>query len=137
MKNLLSILRAMQIHYHTMHWKSHGQNFYGDHIMYERIYKSLKKDIDECGEKSIALFGDNSIDEVELAQMILSWIIRWNSTNEHDKAVMPEVDLQNVAKQTFDQLSSANNLSMGLNDFLMTICNKHETDLYLIKQRFS
>ena len=48
---LLAILRALHWSHWTLHWKVKGDPFYGDHLMYQRLYEAVVEEINgERGE---------------------------------------------------------------------------------------
>jgi DNA-binding ferritin-like protein len=59
-----SALAALQllflVHRHN-HWESKGPTSYGDHLMFERLYKSADDDMDALAEKAAGLLGAECI----------------------------------------------------------------------------
>jgi hypothetical protein len=43
--------------------------------------------------------------------------------------------LQRVLKAAYKALKDSGDLTLGLDDYLMALANKHETNVYLIKRR--
>lgn len=137
MTNLLGLLRALQIHYHMLHWQAHGPNFAGDHAMYKGIYKSVSKEIDTWAEKIVYLIGPNAVGDVYIVSIIGQWIDRWSKLKtEAEIALVPELDFQSLAKSVIEELRQSGKLTLGVDDFLVSACNSHETNLYQLKQRF-
>lgn len=137
---LLASLHALRWLYHASHWKAAGPSFYGDHQLFERLYKgdpSIDDQIDILAEKISAHFGASSIDPVELQQSaasILSGAVsEGSSAAEHGLAL--ERSIQDLIKETQINLKMDGALSMGLDDFLMGLAGERETAIYLLKQR--
>lgn len=137
---LLASLHALRWLYHASHWKAAGPSFYGDHQLFERLYKgdpSIDDQIDALAEKISAHFGASSIDPVELqrsaASILSTAVAQGSSAAEHGLAL--ERSIQNLIKETHVNLKMDGNLSMGLDDFLMGLAGERETAIYLLKQR--
>lgn len=127
----------MQIHYHMLHWQAHGPSFGGDHKMYKKIYKSVTDEIDTWAEKIVYYAGPQAVSDTAVVASINFWIERWNSLkSEAEIAIIPELDFQVTAKKVIEELKKSGSLSLGVDDFIMSSCNSHETNLYMLKQRF-
>lgn len=48
---------------------------------------------------------------------------------------MAEEDIQREIRLTFDTLKAADELTLGMEDFLAATASSHETSLYLLQQR--
>ena len=46
----------------TLHWQAEGASSYGDHLLYERLYKARVEEIDRVAELIAALFGPAALD---------------------------------------------------------------------------
>jgi DNA-binding ferritin-like protein len=137
MTNLLGLLRAMQIHYHMLHWQAHGPSFAGDHKMYKTIYKSVTSEIDTWAEKLVYYVGPQSVSDSQVVGSINYWISRWGKlTSEAEIAIVPELDFQTLSRSVIEDLRKSGKLSLGIDDFIMSSCNNHERNLYMLQQRF-
>ena len=137
MTNLLGLLRAMQIHYHMLHWQAHGPSFGGDHKMYKTIYKSVTDEIDTWAEKLVYYAGPQSVSDTQVLSSINYWIARWSALkSESEIALIPELDFQTLSRKIIEELKQSGKLSLGVDDFIMSSCNKHERNLYMLQQRF-
>jgi DNA-binding ferritin-like protein len=137
---LLASLHALRWLYHASHWKAAGPSFYGDHQLFERLYKgdpSIDDQIDMLAEKVSARFGASAIDPVALQQSaasILSKAVAEGSTAaEHGLSL--ERSIQKLIEETQAVLKANDSLSLGLDDFLMGLASERETSIYLLKQR--
>jgi hypothetical protein len=57
-------LRAAHHVLWTLHWQAEGTPSYGDHLLYERLYKARVEEIDRVAELIAALFGASALDAV-------------------------------------------------------------------------
>lgn len=130
MVSLLALLRALQWNYQHAHWQTVGPEFYGNHLMFERLYNTLTEEIDTLAEKVVGHSGYDSIDLLQ--QMVAAhwWLQQWASISCHHKRSMwAEMMLQSRIAQAMDL-----GLPAGLEDFLQGVANAHDTHIYLLRQ---
>ena len=59
----------------------------------------------------------------------------WNEIDDpFARAIQSEKDMQAAFKAAYDKLKKMDDISLGLDDFLMATANAHETNLYLLQQ---
>lgn len=133
MQDLLGLAHALYWQHFTLHWQSQGDLFYSSHLLFERLYKVLPEEIDTLAEKMVHLYGKDSV-AIDVHLPIMSkWLSEWSGiSNPYSKAYKAEMDFQRVLKETHESLGK---LSLGLDDFLMSVANDHETHLYLLQQQ--
>ena len=135
LKWLLGLLRAQSWSYQQSHWTVRGDASYGNHLLFERLYNSVQKQIDELAEKIAGTFGIAALDSEDLLGMFLYWNERWDVVDcLHRRGLTSEQDLQNVIKDTYEDLKGSDQLSLGMDDWLMATANEHETNQYLLRQ---
>lgn len=131
---LTSTLFACQwTHLHN-HWLTKGQSYYGDHLMFMRIYEGISEEIDGLVEKWVAS------GEVPDMSVIIGHARAMTKSLEGipdfaTRSLAAEKTLQKVLSEAFDHLESKGQLSLGMNDFLAALANAHETAIYLLQQR--
>ena len=135
--NLLSILRAQQIHYHLLHWLASGENFQSDHKLFKDIYSALDKDIDSLAELMVGSFGPQSLVEDDLIAGINYCLKRWNVSNLSIKFLTPELDFESATKELYDKLKLTNHLTLAWDGFLTDTAKKHAKNIYKLKQRLN
>jgi DNA-binding ferritin-like protein len=136
LQQVLAHLKALAWVHWTCHWQVQGDPFYGDHQLFERLYDALPESIDDLAEKIVFLYGREAVDPILLEEMSLQ-VLKNNLTSKslYLKALAMEQSLQTLLKSTYTNLKENNLLSLGMDDFIMSLANKHETHLYLLKQR--
>ena len=75
---LLAVLRGAQWTFQSTHWQVFGESFYGDHLMFQRLYESLDDEIDTVAEKMVAMFGPTCVNPLEQSLMMVDWLSGWN-----------------------------------------------------------
>jgi DNA-binding ferritin-like protein len=136
LRSLLSFLRGIAHLYQHMHWHSAGTNYYGDHILYERLYGSAYAEIDALAEKAIGISDDSSVlNPIEDCKHTLKVVEKFAS-GEFNPESFSEIGI--TAEKEFiaviaDMMSGE--LSDGVQNMLQGIADKHEEHLYLLQQR--
>jgi len=132
----VACLRAITIIHQTNHWKCKSPNFYGNHLLFERIYDDANKKLDEAAEKTIGLFGNDSIDNDVQMSLVKKMVIKYSTDNYIENSIKAEEDFIELATKTYEELKSANDITLGLDDLIMAHASQSETSLYLLKQAY-
>jgi DNA-binding ferritin-like protein len=134
--SLLGLLRAMHWLHWTSHWTVEGDPFYGDHLLFQRLYEAMPDEIDGLAEKIVATYGVGAVNPVAQAEIMMSLLRRWETTQGiMAKALVAEQDLQRAVGALLTSLPATGELSTGLGNYLEDLLDKHETNLYLLGQR--
>lgn len=132
---LLGCLRAQYWNYQESHWQTKGGHFYGNHLLFQRLYESVPEQVDTLAEKMVGTYGVESVDGLDVGAKFESFIRRWHDTEcLHKRGLLSEQDFQQICKRVYDQLKAMGELSLGMDDFLMAAANDHETNEYLLRQ---
>lgn len=132
---LLAGLRMAHLSHWTSHWQVKGQPYYGDHLLMDKLYNSLPEEIDTLAEKIVAEFGPEAVDIAsQMEEISLQVKAVTEVTNDPlTRALCVEQFLQDLFANVYDTLEDK--ISLGMDDFIMSIANAHETNLYLLIQR--
>jgi hypothetical protein len=135
--DLLGMMRALHWLHWTVHWQSKGDPFYGDHLLFERLYKGMVGEIDTLAEKCAFLFDRAALSPHISMSVVQKWMDIWGGDPLPGPLVAQraEEDLQAAIRNAYNIAKASGGLSLGLDDFLMSLANAHETNLYLLKQR--
>jgi starvation-inducible DNA-binding protein len=136
---LLAVLRGAHFAHWTSHWQVKGSNFYGDHEMMDNIYNTLIEEIDTLAEKIVGAYGGEAVNAVEQAQIMANHLLplaeAHSMNNPIRRALLIEEGLQVIFRNTYDMLKEQGGLTLGMDDFIMSMANTHETNLYLLRRR--
>jgi DNA-binding ferritin-like protein len=134
----LAATEALQMLEHSHHWQTKGESFYGDHLLFQRLYEAVLVDIDLIGEKLIGVSGDASLTNyfkrVKAIEMFLKAVTPHNQPYvvvSHDAELM----YVRMGGELMDQLEQAGLLTRGLEQMLGNVLDKHEEHIYLLDQR--
>lgn len=140
---LLAQLRALHCIHHTHHWQALGDSFYGDHLLFGRLYEGIAGEIDTMGEKVV---GVGSIENVKLdlqiSQMMQFTIQAQSSlqaipqkTDLAKCSMMCELDFLRNCALAIQSLEQQGLLTGGVSNMLEGLEDVHEGHVYLLKQR--
>lgn len=142
MKKYLSLLKALQAYYQHAHWISKGETFYGDHLLFERLYGSVNEQIDSLAEKMVALGGDHYVCvrtvmrmTSEILEKIPEMVEDTVGLELAQSALKLEKKFLSSTKNLYNKLKEDGSLSLGLDDMLMALYNAHEGNVYLLGQK--
>ena len=132
---LLSILRAVHWSHWTTHWRVKGDPFYGDHLLFQRLYEAAVEEVDCLAEKIVGEFGPEAVGDLALMADSARFLEAHPGDDLVARALEIEEHLQQALRKAYDSLKASGTLSLGMDDFLMATASAHETNLYLLRQK--
>lgn len=141
--HLLVIYKAVFHIHQTHHWLTSGPSYYGDHLLFQRLYEELDDLIDGIAERSIGLNGP-IVDPVDLA-MRIGMVVKFIYPQD------PNMDPSELAERSrsvvlmgiqairvvIEHLKSKDLMTAGLDDLLPAHAGVFESHAYLTRQRVS
>jgi DNA-binding ferritin-like protein len=144
---IVGMLEGMTVLFQTFHWKVNGNSFYGDHLMFQRIYEGIEGQIDGVAEKAIGLGSPNLISSekiTETMEVFLDHVNNMHSLVTDDDNInflyakrgkdTIELFIHTVEKMMMD-LQDKDLLTKGLDNLLAGILDEQEGFVFLLKQR--
>jgi len=141
--NYVGSLRALQLWFHSAHILAKGTGFAGDHVnLYGRIYEEVTEEIDSAIEKAVGATNDEvmgcpRVITYKALEVLLDYPVPTNSAPL--KIALSALALVKsyiaFVEKMFEELEEADELSLGLNDFLAQSANTFEGYAYLLQQR--
>jgi DNA-binding ferritin-like protein len=138
---LLSALAAMRLAYlchQQAHWESRGDAYYGDHLLYQRLYEEIQGSTDELAERIAGLMGWQTLSMHGQMEEILEdpRSLEILQTADHwERSLMAEEHALHCLEEAYRICKAADDMSLGLDDLLMGLCSEREQSLYLLQQR--
>ena len=139
----IDLLRALSLLHHTHHWQTQGSQFYGDHLLYQRLYELADGEIDLVGEKAVGLGSPELVLPRHSIENMRRYIEAVEDGDVLDgislkmakRSLLAEKSFLTAGEKMMDQLKSKGLLTRGVEQLLGTILDQHEGVLYLLKQR--
>lgn len=139
---LLVHLRFLAMVHQTHHWQAQGDSFYGDHLLFERLYGAVSGEIDQIAEKAVGLGCIDNVSLVMQAQQVMqlaqSYGVATTIPTQSDLAMRSlhaELGLLRCIDHCVCCLKDLGSLTRGLDNMLAGMEDVHEGHVYLLKQR--
>jgi len=132
----VATLKGMaQIHQFN-HWVTKGKDFYGNHLLFERLYNSALKDLDTAAEKFIGVFSEECIDYDLVADLLHKVLLKYKDLegSPAEMSLSIEKDFIQFSKSAYDCFETEGKLTLGLDDMIMAIASQREESVYLLQQ---
>lgn len=132
----VALLQGMSIIHQNAHWLTKGNNFYGDHLLFMRIYESAQENLDSASEKFIGTLGEECLDLTHHTELLNKVLSKYNkSTDDFAKRSLAiEEEFLKFSDFTYDCFEKAGKLTLGIDDLLCAVYSKREESIYLLKQ---
>lgn len=129
---LWASLTAAHRVYWTLHWQAKGSAYYGDHLLYQRLYEARVKEIDRVAEAIAALYGSDA----------LAIVPAWEAAQQIIVATMRAPNPGLRAAETILQMANRTNAAIGqhpygvaINNVIAGIADTALETVYLLQQR--
>jgi len=129
-------VRAEHQLFWTYHWRSKGAPYYGDHLLWQRLYEARVPEIDRMAEVIMAIGGPSAVDPMRSWVAVSDIINRSENLGPTDPArgVALVADTLNRIDAANEMLAGAAN-TLAINNVLAGFADKHLEALYLLRQR--
>ena len=141
---LLVHLKYLYALHQNHHWTSMGDPFYGDHLLFQRLYQATVEEIDGLAEKAIGLGSTTNVNLMLQTSQLLKLVTSEGtasmiptSSDLAKKSLMAEMNFLKVIDIMISCLQECGLLTNGLSNMLQGIADIHEGHIYLLKQRVS
>lgn len=125
----IAALKAIYLIHQQNHWLSKGDNFYGNHLLFQRIYESAAKDLDLAAEKFVGLFGDECLDNNLQSKLLNDMLNKFQSNS-----LEIEKDFIKFSTTAYNCFKQEGKLTKGLDDMIMSVASNREESIYLLSR---
>ena len=132
----IATLNAISIIHRQNHWTTKGKTFYGDHLLFERIYKTSLEDLDSAAETLIGHFGDECLDYDLQADLLHRVLLTYKNLegSPQQMSLAVERDFLKLGEQFYKLLEAEGKLTLGIGDVLPAIASSRDSAVYLLQQ---
>jgi hypothetical protein len=111
-------------------------SFYGDHLLFERLYKSTLENLDLAAEKFIGVLGDQCLGYDLQAELLHKVLLKYKNLEGSpiQMSLEAEKDFLKFSKDAYNCFEEEGKLTLGLDDMVMAIASDHEGAVYLLQQ---
>lgn len=135
----LGFLRALGIVHQAHHWQTLGSSFYGDHLLFQRLYDAVGNEVDSLAEKVVGL-DSPALTNYFLQMKHMKAFMDAISNSEKPPMVVSlqaEIVLIAVGEMIQKRLEEEGLLTVGVANLLGDILDRHESHVYLLQQRLA
>ena len=120
----------------TLHWRAKGAPYYGDHLLYQRLYEKRQDELDRMAEVISAVAGTQVLDPVKALDAAKPFVQSIESINEPD-AVKARIAAQAILSllDTANTVAKGSPYELSINNVLAGIADNHLEAVYLLQQR--
>lgn len=129
------------VHQHH-HWIAKGDPYYGDHLLFERLYGDVIEEIDLVAEKAVGMGGSSNIDLALVTSQVNRLVQGYGMTQTipqptelAKRSLIAEMNFLATATCLVNSMKECGILSRGIDNMIAGIEDKHEGHVYLLKQR--
>jgi len=141
---VLVYLKFLSFVHQNHHWTSSGDPYYGDHLLFERLYNSVTGEIDTVAEKAIGLGCSTNVNLALMTQQLHKLVTGYGmtatipqSSDLARRSLMAEMNFLKVIDFAIESLEECGLLTNGVDNMLQDLADSHEKSVYLLKQRCS
>lgn len=141
---LLVNLKFLASVHQNHHWTTKGDPFYGDHLLFSRLYDGVTGEIDSIAEKAIGLGSTANVDITLVHNQLCKLIQGYGMTSTipqptelAKRSYLAEMNFLKTAAHLVEHMKANGTLTRGLDNLLAGIEDKHEGNVYLLKQRIA
>jgi len=138
MLEMVAVLRALYWVLQNSHWQVSGDGFYGDHLLFQRLYEETADNLDGLAEKAVGYLGMEEVQPDDLMARASRYVNKWVSEGcPVKRGLLAETTFLYLARGYYDKIKNMGAMTLGLDDEIMSLCNKHESHVYLLQQRLA
>ena len=140
---VLACFRAEAMIHQAHHWQTRGSSYYGDHLLFERVYGEVNGFIDRIAERAVGSGQEILVQPLmQISHMVaFSKLFYSDAPLQPTPEEMPLLSLRALLKSSlllqmaYTSLEQKDILSNGTDNLLQDIADKQESLSYLLKQR--
>jgi len=137
---LLAAIRSISLIHQQNHWISKGKSFYGDHLLFMRLYEETDKIVDVIAEKTVGLAESSFVllapQLTHIANLVNILNDSLSQENPCETSYQAVLFLNSLTTEIFNRLETSRLLTPGLEQTIGTILETIESHMYLLKQRY-
>lgn len=130
----VSFLRALYLIHQNNHWLCSGEDFYSKHQLFQRLYESTLSDLDTAAEKSVGLTGKLDVNPAIMSKIIDTFCPDKFEGDMVKCSIEAEKAFLRYSTYLYDSIKDSEDMTLGLDDMIMSIANNHEEHVYLLSR---
>lgn len=131
---ILGAFKCAELMHHHAHLTAKGD--YSDHLLLGEIYESYVDHFDAFAEKGIITYGEELVAVESIMKMqMMCYKQQTPGQNAIQNALAMEKHILSELTELYKELDDSEEMSLGLDDLIMSTCSGIERNIYLLTQR--
>lgn len=131
---ILGAFKCAELMHHHAHLIAKGD--YSDHLLLGEIYESYVDHFDAFAEKGIITYGEELVAVEGIMKMqMMCYKQQTPSQDAIQNALAMEKHILGELTELYKELDDSEEMSLGLDDLIMSTCSGIERNIYLLTQR--
>lgn len=132
----IASLKGLSLIHQYNHWTTNGTAFYSDHLLFERLYKSVLDNLDLAAEKFVGLLGDECLAYDFQIDLLSKVMLKYKNLEGSplELSLAATKDCIKLSQDAYKCFEEEEKLTLGLDDMLMSISSNLEEGIYLLQQ---
>lgn len=131
---ILGAFKCAELMHHHAHLTAKGD--YSDHLLLGEIYESYVDHFDAFAEKGIITYGEELVAVESIMKMqMMCYKQQTPGQNAIQNALAMEKHILGELTELYKELDDSEEMSLGLDDLIMSTCSGIERNIYLLTQR--
>lgn len=132
----VATLKSMALIHQQSHWLTKGIMFFGNHLLFSRLYESVQDDLDLAAEKFVGIFGEECLTYEFQTELLNGALSKYNNLEGSpvEMSLAIEKDFLKLTSQAYGVFQAEGKMTLGLDDMLMSIASNREEAVYLLQQ---
>jgi DNA-binding ferritin-like protein len=139
---ILVHLKFLATVHQTHHWVSRGDTFYGDHLLFQRLYETVSSEIDALAEKSVGMGTVENVNITLQTAQVMRLVTGYGMTSTipqpselASRSLAAENNFLKTTELALAHMREMGMLTSGIENLLAGMLDVHESHVYLLKQR--
>jgi len=135
----LAFMRSLTMIHHSHHWQVLGNGFFSDHELLKKLYENVQGEVDGLGEKLVGLDSPALTNYFPQLDHMRKFMEKVSDKTKPPLLVslVSELVFIQVGELVKNRLKEANLLTTGLENLFGDVLDRHESHVYLLKQRLT
>lgn len=144
----LVFVRALAQIHQGHHWLTQGESYYADHLLFERLYNETAEEADQIAEKAVGVgCPQDKLHPGLQASLIAKTVHMFCGDGLTQQEINPHIFMESSLKAEEHfiaslaaiaaEMKNQGDLTRGTDNLLAGIEDKHESHVYLLKQRLT
>lgn len=131
----LAALRAAFIVYRNAHWQVRGPNYYGNHLLFQRLYEETQLQVDRLAEQIVGTWGSEALGGEGDVEIVERWVSEMSRGQDPLKnSLEAATTSRDMLSKAYDALKESGQMTIGWDDLLMALASEKDQHVYLLQQ---